>query len=147
MTAQTNATLIRSLFTAFNTRKLNELVKHMSPKVEWRNMATGEVFKGPDGVRKFLESWISAFEDIRLDVRHMAATDQHVATEFGARATHTATLETPNGPLPATNRKVDLALCELATIENGKITSIRTYYDSATMMAQLGVTELAGANK
>jgi steroid delta-isomerase-like uncharacterized protein len=147
MPVHANETLIRQLYTAFNNRKFDEAAKLASDKFEWRDVATGETYRGPAGMRQFMEHWVKAFNDAKIDIQRIIATDQHVAAEFIGRGTHTGPLEGPAGSIPATNRKLELACCEIGTIENGKIRSGSTYYDTATIMHQLGVTELAGAHR
>ena len=147
MPVHTNETLMRKLYAAFNDRQFDEAEKLVTPNFEWREVATGEVYRGPAGVRQFMEHWVKAFADAKIEVRRIVASDESVAAEILGRGTHTGQLETPGGSLPATNRKIELACCEVATIENGKLRSGSSYYDAATIMHQLGVTELAGAHR
>lgn len=146
MTVHPNETMVRSMLRAFDQRDFDEIGKQVASSVEWHNMATGEVFRGPDEVRRFLSSWTEAFEDARLEVRNVVVTDEQVVTEFIGRGTHTGTFTTPHGSIPATKRAMALPFCEVATVENGKVTNVRTYFDAATLMEQLGVLETADAN-
>ncbi|HMU62558.1 MAG TPA: ester cyclase [Gemmatimonadales bacterium] len=145
MAPHANETLIRRLYSFFNNRKYDEAQKLVSDEFEWRDAATGETYRGRDGVRQFMERWVSGFDDARIEIERIVAGDHAVATEFIGRGTHTGTIQTPAGELPPTNRKIELRCCEVGVIENGKIRSGSTYYDAATLMAQLGVTDLAGA--
>lgn len=147
MPVHPNETLFRNLYAAFNTRKFDDTAKLVSDKFEWRDVATGEVYRGPAGARQFMERWVKAFTDAKIDIQRIVATDEVVVGEFIGRGTHSGTLESPAGAIPATNRKVELACCEVATVENGKIRSGSTYYDTATMLHQLGVTEPVGAHR
>jgi steroid delta-isomerase-like uncharacterized protein len=147
MAVHTNETLVRQFYTAFNNRKFDEAAKLVSDRFEWRDVATGEVYRGPAGVRQFMEHWVKAFGDAKIEVQRIIATDQYVAAEFIGSGTHTGTLEAAGGSIPPTNRKVELSCCEVAAIENGKVRSGSSYYDAATIMHQLGVTELAGAHR
>ena len=147
MPVHANETLVRQLYTAFNNRNFDETAKLVSNDFEWRDVATGEVYRGPTGARQFQEHWVKAFKDAKIDVKRVVATDQSVAVELIGSGTHTGTLEGPAGSIPPTNRKVELPCCEVGIIENGKIRSGSTYYDAATIMHQLGVTELAGAHR
>ena len=60
--------------------------------------------------------------------------------EFTARATHTGTLTIPSGSIPATGRRVDLKFSESYDLVNGKIAKLRSYWDTGSLMAQLGLT-------
>lgn len=147
MPVHANETLARQFYAAFNHRKYDEATKMVSDKFEWRDVATGQVYRGPAGVRQFMEHWVKTFNDAKVDIQRIIANDQFIAAEIIGRGTHTGPLEGPGGSIPATNRKVELPCCEIALIENGKIRSGSTYYDAATIMHQLGVTELAGSHR
>jgi steroid delta-isomerase-like uncharacterized protein len=147
MSAPTNETLVRSLFNAFNTRKFDEGTKLVTDKFVWRDVASGQTFTGPAGVRKFMEAWATAFNDGKAEIKRMISTDKAVVTEYIGRGTHTGTLHTPNGDIPATNQKCEVPFVDICTIDNGKLTALNTYYDAATMMHQLGLLEPVGAHK
>ena len=52
--------------------------------------------------------------------------------------------ESPGGDIPATGKSVTLELCDVFKIEDGKIKSLRSYFDSASLLMQLGVMPEAG---
>jgi steroid delta-isomerase-like uncharacterized protein len=147
MSARNNETLVRSIFEAFNARKIDDALKLIADNAEYRDSATGEVYRGPAGTKQFMEGWIAAFRDAKADVKRIIATDRNVVTEFVGSGTQTGPLETPNGTIQATGRKIDIPFCEVAEIQNGKLVSGTLYYDAATMMHQLGVTEPAAAHR
>lgn len=121
----------------------------MSDNFEWLDVATGEVYRGPPGVRQFMEHWANAFKDAKVEIKRVVANDDSFAAEFLGRGTHTGALESPTGTIPPTKRRIELPCCEVGTIEKGKIRSGSTYYDAATIMHQLGLTvsEPAGAHR
>jgi hypothetical protein len=43
------------------------------------------------------------------------------------------------GSIPATGRTVTLKLCDVTEFRDGKVKSQRSYFDTASMMAQLGL--------
>jgi ketosteroid isomerase-like protein len=54
--------------------------------------------------------------------------------------THTGPLETPTGEtIPPTGKQVRLRECDVATVENGLITSHRFYFDQMEFLEQLGL--------
>jgi steroid delta-isomerase-like uncharacterized protein len=137
--ARENLTLTKSLYQLFNERKLDEAVKHVANDGVWNSTPTGEVFRGPAGCKEFLQRWITAFSNSRVDIKNQIATDDYVVTEFIGRGTHDGSLKTPQGMVPATHRKMELSFCEVLEIKNGKVSSANLYFDSATMMRQLGL--------
>jgi steroid delta-isomerase-like uncharacterized protein len=132
------------VYSAFNARKFDDAVKLAAPRLEWRDIPSGEILQGPDGMRQNLERWAGAFNDAKVEVKRVTATENVVVAEFIGRGTHTGPLVTPTGMIAATHRKTEVPFCDVVTVENGRITSIASYYDAATILQQLGVHELAG---
>lgn len=147
MSAQTNQTLCRTVVDAFNTRKYSDAAKYVTDNFVWRTVATGETFKGPDGMRKYFDGWVKAFNDAKVEIKQIIATDKNVVLEYVGSGTHTGPLETPAGTIPPTNNKAQIPCVDICTIENGKLATIDSYFDVATMMHQLGLTEPAGAHR
>ena len=69
--------------------------------------------------------------------------------EFTGHGTHTGTLATSMGQIPATGRSLTLKLCDVIEFKDGKVATQRTYFDTGSMMAQLGITaeQVATANQ
>lgn len=139
MTAKENLALAKNLYTLFNQRQLDEMTKSVASQCTWTNVPSGQIFKGPSGFKEFCQSWITAFSDARVEIRNQIATDDTVVTEFAGRGTHDGPLQSPAGSIPATRKKLDLNFIEVLKLENGKIIEARAYYDSATLMRQLGL--------
>ena len=60
--------------------------------------------------------------------------------------THTGTWRDPNGAeVPATGKSLDFPFVGVFRVENGKISSIRIYYDQIEVLTQLGLMP-AGSN-
>jgi predicted ester cyclase len=75
----------------------------------------------------------------RQELMNVVAADEWVFSEHLGRETHTGPLVGPSGELSPTGRAVELRIGEVYRIEDGKIALMRAYYDSSTMMRQLGV--------
>jgi predicted ester cyclase len=74
-----------------------------------------------------------------VTVDRIIAQDDCVVVEFTGRGTHTGTLATPAGAIPATGRSVTLHLVDVIEFADGKVTSQRNYFDTGSLMAQLGI--------
>ena len=83
--------------------------------------------------------WATAFPDGMAVVDRVIASGAHVVVEYTGRGTHTGTLSTSMGDIPATGRSVTLQMCDVLEFENGKVRSQRSYFDTGSMMAQLGI--------
>jgi steroid delta-isomerase-like uncharacterized protein len=86
----------------------------------------------------FSRAFKGAMPDARMEVSHALESGPEVVIEGRFRGTHTGDLVTPQGSIPASGRELDLPFADYFRVENGRIAEHRTYWDQATMMAQLG---------
>lgn len=139
MSARDNAAIVREAHAAFNARELDRAVAHAAEDLEWVVVATGEVFRGPEGYRRYMQGWIDGFPDASTEITAVHAGEDFAVVEFVGRGTHDGTLRSAAGDVPPTGRGSENRFCEVVQIRDGKISSARTYLDMATMMAQLGL--------
>lgn len=136
-----NASLAGSLYEAWNRRDFDGLAEMTSPEGELVVVGTGDTYRGPDGSRRYNTMWADGFPDGAITVDRVIPSGDIVVVEFTGRGTHTGDLVTPMGTIPATGRSVTLQLCDVLQFEGGRIRSQRSYFDSGSLMAQLGLTE------
>ena len=68
--------------------------------------APGDVrIEGREPATQYAMAWLNAFPDARLTVHNQLETGDWVVQEFTFEGTHQATLPTPAGDVPATNRE------------------------------------------
>ena len=139
MAGQDNEATLRRLNEAFNNRDWAAAIALTTPDVELINVATGQTFQGPDGVRQFLEGWATAFPDSKVETTVALADDAHGLLEFRGRGTHGGPLQSPAGDIPPTGRSVDIPFAQVLELQQGKIARARLYFDSMTLLQQLGV--------
>jgi ketosteroid isomerase-like protein len=64
----------------------------------------------------------------------------HVVEQARYTGTHMGTWRNPDGAeVPATGKKLDFPFVGVFRVENGKINSIRLYYDQVEFFTQLGL--------
>jgi steroid delta-isomerase-like uncharacterized protein len=134
-----NETIARDVYEAWNNRDWQTLMDVMAPDGTIMLMGTGETFEGPEGARQYSTMWADAFPDGRATVDHIYSAGDTIVVEFTGRATHTGTLVTSMGSIPATGRSVTLHLCDVLEFSDGKVKQQRSYLDTGAMMAQLGL--------
>lgn len=139
MSAENNAALTRKLYDAFNRKDYDYCLASVSEDMEAVLIPFGQTFRGREGFSNFMQGFAQAFPDIRIEVTNQVATEDQVVNEFVARGTHTGTLMTPAGGVPPTGRTVELIVCEVYRIKNGKFISLHNYQDAASLMRQLGL--------
>ena len=104
-------------------------------------------YLGPDGTEliglaalaDLLGGFRSGFSDLHAHVRSAVADDDTVAMTMTLTGTHDGDFE----GLAPTGAQLELPLAIFTRIVDGKIAEDREFYDTATMLAQLGVP-LAG---
>jgi steroid delta-isomerase-like uncharacterized protein len=141
ITAQDNATLARTIVDAYNERAFDKAAALFAPDATCLNVALNAKFQGPAGYREFLQNWATAFPDSKVELTSIAAGDEYTAVEFTGRGTNTGSFKTPESTIPATGKKVELRCCQVFRFKNGKVTETRHYFDSATLLRQLGLTK------
>jgi len=137
--AQDNADIARSLYEYWNSRELERNAELMLEEGEVVLVGSDTRFRGPDGMLEFDRMWAGAFPDGRVTIDRVIASGDHVCVEYTGRGTHRGTLRSPGGDIAPTGRSVTLHLCDVLEFRDGKIRSLRSYFDSASLLQQLGV--------
>jgi steroid delta-isomerase-like uncharacterized protein len=139
-----NISIARRLYEDWNKRDFDHLAGLLATDGEIVLVGSGTSFRGPDGARQFAEMWATAFPDGEVAIERAAASGDQVTVEYTGRGTHTGALRSPGGDIPATGRSVTLQLCDVFTIESGRVKSMRSYFDSMSLLTQIGVMPTAG---
>ena len=137
--AQDNIRIARSLYDHWNERQFDKIAELMAADGEIVLVGSDTRFRGPSGAIEFSEMWADGFPDGRLKIDNVIASGDHVVLQFTGKGTQTGALKSPTGEIPATGRSVTLNLCDVLEIRDGKIRSVQSYFDSASMLMQLGV--------
>src|SRR5262245_17964359 len=98
-------------------------------------IGTGDVFDGEAEVRRYFEQTRTAFPDQRNQLLALHHADDAVLVEAVVRGTHTGPLR----GLPPTGRSFEMPILASFMFEGEKLVCERVYFDSATMLRQLGV--------
>jgi len=139
MSKEDHATVIQALFDAFNKGDLVSAASLVTQDFELIDVPAGYTFHGSDGLLQWFQGFLTAGPDAKTEIFNTIVEDDWVATEHIGRFTHTGPLVTPGGEIPPTGRRVEIQIAEFYQMKDGKIRSLRAYYDSATMMRQLGL--------
>lgn len=135
-----NADRARRLHEAWNERNFDEIAEATAPDATITIVGSGDTFEGVEGSRAYNTMWADGFPDGRVTIDRVIESGDQVVVEFTGRGTHTGTLVTSMGEIPATGRSVTLQFCDVMEFDDGKIRSQKTYFDTGSMMAQLGLT-------
>jgi steroid delta-isomerase-like uncharacterized protein len=99
----------------------------------------GGTSHGIDALLAHAQGFVQAFPDSRADIKTITESGSRVAVEAVYSGTHTGSLPTPQGEVPATGRTLSLPYCAVMEVVAGRIASHHVYYDQASFAAQLGL--------
>jgi steroid delta-isomerase-like uncharacterized protein len=97
--------------------------------------ADGVEHEGPDAGVGVVETFTTAFPDLILNLNQHHSCGEVSVIEFTARGTHHAALEA----IPPTGKSIEVVVCDVVEVRDGKVYREREYFDQMTMMQQLGV--------
>jgi steroid delta-isomerase-like uncharacterized protein len=135
MATTDNASVVRRFYEALNAGDLDTVASLGAPGAQ----ATSIPFRATAGIREDLAGWLEAFPDARIEVKNVVAQGDHVVAEIVGSGTHTGTLRSPTGDVPATGRHMEMPLVEVYRFQDGKIAEMRYYFDAFSFLQQLGV--------
>jgi steroid delta-isomerase-like uncharacterized protein len=96
---------------------------------------TGDVFDGEEAVRGYFAASRAAFPDQRNELKALHHTDDAVITEFDLLGTHLGPLR----GVPPTGKTFRCPMTAFFLFEGDRIVCERVYFDSATILRQLGL--------
>jgi steroid delta-isomerase-like uncharacterized protein len=133
-----NVTTARRSYDYWNERDFDRFAEDLANAV-LIIAGSGDRLEGREGARQFAQMWANAFPDGKIEVDNVVDGGDQVVVQYTGRGTQTGTLVGPMGEIPATGRSVTLGLCDVWRFENGSATSLTTYFDTGSMLAQLGL--------
>jgi steroid delta-isomerase-like uncharacterized protein len=98
-------------------------------------IATGDVHDGETAVARYFEETRTAFPDQRNELIALHHAHDAVVAEFYLKGTH----EGPLRGLPPTGRAFTCRMVALFLFEEDRLVGERVYFDSATILRQLGI--------
>jgi steroid delta-isomerase-like uncharacterized protein len=141
MTNHDGAAIVRAHYDAYNRNDLGAGAELVAPHLAWTVVPFQTQFEGPDGYQQFFAGWIAAAPDGQIeDVRVLGIGDVAVG-EYLFRGRQTGTIRAMGSDIAPTGQLMEMPVCEVFEFEGGKIARVRTYFDVATLMRQLGLME------
>jgi steroid delta-isomerase-like uncharacterized protein len=98
-----------------------------------------EAFTTREQVQAYMESWFTAFPDMRAKATNRVVSDDQVAGEVEITGTHTGPLQMGGQEIPATGKPIVGTGTYFGSVRDGKFVSFRVHPNVASMMMQLGL--------
>lgn len=101
-----------------------------------RNVPAQMDFRGAD-IALVASGMAKGFPDIHREIFSVDVAEDTVVVELAIRGTHFGTLMTPEGPLAATGKVINVPCCDVFRMKNGKVAAFHCYNASVIMQQQL----------
>lgn len=113
---------------------------HYAENAELRSAENPQPFQGKNAIRESVRAWMTAFPDIAGDIEMSCHSGGHVAMLVHFSGTHRGTLELGGESLAPTNKKVDIPVAMLLTLDqNGKIAKEQDVFNVMEIVRQISV--------
>ena len=140
MSQQSLIDAAKALDIAYGKKNWDALRASVASGVLYDEVATHRKMKGVDQLIAAWKGWATAFPDSKATFHSAFVSGNTVVLELTWHGTHRGPLHMPGGQIAATGKMIDLPACQIIEIADGKATSMRQYFDMATIMQQLGIT-------
>jgi steroid delta-isomerase-like uncharacterized protein len=131
--------LAREQISAFNSGDWELMRGNLASDSRYEELGTERTAEGPEKIVELFKGWKTAFPDVVGTVTSSVASGNKAALEVTWKGTHTGPLTTAEGTIPASGKPHETPGAVFYTFEGTKIKSSRQYFDSLTLMKQIGV--------
>jgi steroid delta-isomerase-like uncharacterized protein len=123
---------------AFNNGDWKQLGETLASDSRYDELGTQRKVEGREMIVELFKSWKTAFPDAAGTVTSAFASGNKAALEVTWKGTHTGPLESAEGTIPASGKRQETPAACFFTFEGDKITESRHYFDSMTLLKQIG---------
>jgi steroid delta-isomerase-like uncharacterized protein len=138
MTQKSVADLAKEQIIAYNEKDWNRAREVFAPEIVYDEVGTHRRLKGADDVLTAWKGWATAIPDSRATFNSEFVSGNTAVLEITWRGTHSGPLQTPDGEIPATGKKIELRAVQVVDVDNDRVRSVRQYFDMGTLLEQIG---------
>src|SRR5206468_2478389 len=138
LTANELVRIAREQVDAFNKGDWEQLRAGLASDSRYDELGTQRKIEGPEKIVELFKAWKTAFPDAVGTVTSAVASGNKAALEVTWKGTHTGPLETAEGTIPASGKRQETPAGYFFTFEGDKIKESRHYFDSMTLLKQIG---------
>src|SRR5437016_2012507 len=119
----------RDTIGAFEKNDWTGLKKSLADDVVYNEYGTQRRVQGADQLIDAWRGWKEAFPDTKGNISNSIASGNCVTLEITWEGTHTGTLPTPSGPIPASGKRHATPSAYVLTFDGDKIKEGHMYFD------------------
>ena len=128
----------REQISAFNTGDWALMRGSLASDARYEEFGTQRKIEGSEKIVEIFKGWKTAFPDVVGTVTSSLASGNRAVLEVTWKGTHTGPLTTAEGTIPASGKPMETPGAVFYTFEGNEITSSRQYFDSLTLLKQIG---------
>jgi steroid delta-isomerase-like uncharacterized protein len=137
-TADKMVKIAREQVDAFSSSDWELLRAGLASDSRYDELGTQRKIEGPEKIVELFKAWKQAFPDGAGTVTSVVSSANTVALEVTWKGTHTGPLTTAEGTIPASGKRQETPAGIFFTFEGDKIKESRHYFDSLTLLTQIG---------
>jgi steroid delta-isomerase-like uncharacterized protein len=123
---------------AFNDKNWDAVKAGISPDFVYDEVATHRKVQGTDQTIAVWQGWAAAFPDARATFLREVAGGNTVVFEVNWKGTHKGPLQTPEGAIAPTGKRMDVRACMVVEVADDKARMHTHYFDMGTLLQQIG---------
>jgi steroid delta-isomerase-like uncharacterized protein len=137
-TADEMVKIAREQVDAFNSGDWERVRAGLASDARYEELGTERKAEGPEKIVELFKGWKQAFPDAAGTVTSAFASGDTAVLEVTWKGTHTGTLTTEEGTIPASGKRQETPAAIFYTFEDNRIKEGRHYFDSLTLLKQIG---------
>ena len=137
-TADKMVKIAREQVEAFNSGDWERMRAGLASNSRYDELGTERKVEGLEKIVEVYKGWKQAFPDAAGTVTGAFASGDTAALEVIWNGTHTGPLTTAEGTIPASGKHQKVPAAIFYTFEGDTITESRHYFDSLTLLKQIG---------
>jgi steroid delta-isomerase-like uncharacterized protein len=138
LTAEQMVRIAREQVDAFNNGDWERLEAGLAADASYNELATQRKVDGPEKIVELFKGWKTAFPDAAGTVTSAVGSGSTAVLEVTWKGTHTGPLATAKGTIPASGKTQETPAAFVFTFAGGKIKESRQYFDSLSLLNQIG---------
>ena len=124
--------------TAYNEKNWEKVRTAFVEKGVYDEKATGRRIQGVNQIIETWQGWAKAIPDSKATFIAEYSAGDSAILEVVWKGVHTGPLQMPTGPIPPSNKRIEIPACLVAKVEGGKVQSFTHYFDMVTLLSQIG---------
>lgn len=135
--------VVRQFHESWDLRDPDRGAEVIAEDCDFEDIARGEKLPGKEAYKADYDRWREAFPDGLCKVENVIVSQcgEWATVEFRNTGTHTGILRSSLGDFPPTGKRAEVRYCSVMRVKDGMVVEGRDYYDSATIVRQLGLVE------